>query len=77
MFTVVNVSLTMVLGTAIALLLVKVSSVVRYMLTGALVFVWATPVVVAVDVWRWIVDPQFGILNWALTKAPRGRFLPP
>ena len=74
MFTAVNVSLTMVLGTAIALLLVKVSSVVRYMLTGALVFVWATPVVVAVDVWRWIVDPQFGILNWALTKLHTGDF---
>jgi N,N'-diacetylchitobiose transport system permease protein len=73
-FTAVNVSLTMVLGTAIALLLVKVSSVVRYMLTGALVFVWATPVVVAVDVWRWIVDPQFGILNWALTKLHVGDF---
>jgi N,N'-diacetylchitobiose transport system permease protein len=73
-FTAVNVSLTMVLGTAIALLLVKVSGVVRYMLTGALVFVWATPVVVAVDVWRWIVDPQFGILNWALTKLHVGDF---
>jgi N,N'-diacetylchitobiose transport system permease protein len=73
-FTAVNVSLTMVLGTAIALLLVKVSGVVRYMLTGALVFVWATPVVVAVDVWRWIVDPQFGILNWALTKLHAGDF---
>jgi N,N'-diacetylchitobiose transport system permease protein len=73
-FTAVNVSLTMVLGTGIALLLVKVSGVVRYMLTGALVFVWATPVVVAVDVWRWIVDPQFGILNWALTKLHAGDF---
>jgi N,N'-diacetylchitobiose transport system permease protein len=73
-FTAVNVSLTMILGTAIALLLVRVSSVVRYMLTGALVFVWATPVVVAVDTWRWLVDPQFGLLNWALTKLHLGDF---
>ncbi len=74
-FTAVNVSLTMVLGTAIALLLVRVSQVVRYMLTGALVFVWATPVVVAVDVWRWMVDPQFGLLNWALEKLHIGNFV--
>jgi N,N'-diacetylchitobiose transport system permease protein len=73
-FTVVNVSLTMILGTAIALLLVRVSTVVRYMLTGALVFVWATPVVVAVDTWRWLVDPQFGLLNWVLTKLQFGDF---
>jgi N,N'-diacetylchitobiose transport system permease protein len=74
-FTAVNVSLTMVLGTAIALLLVKVSGVIRYMLTGALVFVWATPVVVAVDVWRWMVDPQFGLVNWALEKLHIGNFV--
>jgi len=73
-FTGVNVSLTMALGTAIALLLVRVSIFVRYLLTAALVFVWATPVVVAVDVWRWMVDPQFGILNWALTKLHVGDF---
>jgi N,N'-diacetylchitobiose transport system permease protein len=74
-FTVVNVSLTMVLGTAVALLLVRVSTVVRYMLTGALVFVWATPVVVAVDVWRWLVDPQFGLVNWLLTELHIGNFV--
>jgi N,N'-diacetylchitobiose transport system permease protein len=73
-FTAVNVSLTMVLGTLIALLLVRVSRVVRYMLTGALVFVWATPVVVAVDVWRWMVDPQFGLVNWVLTELHVGNF---
>jgi N,N'-diacetylchitobiose transport system permease protein len=74
-FTAVNVSLTMVLGTAFALLLVKVTGFIRYLLTGALVFVWATPVVVAVDVWRWLVDPQFGLLNWVLTELHIGNFV--
>ena len=73
-FTAVNVSLTMVLGTAIALLLVRVSTVVRYLLTAALVFVWATPVVVAVDVWRWLFDPQFGLANWLLTELHIGNY---
>jgi N,N'-diacetylchitobiose transport system permease protein len=74
-FTAVNVSLTIVLGTAIALLLVRVSRFMRYLLTGALVFVWATPVVVAVDVWRWLVDSQFGLVNWILTELHFGNFV--
>ena len=73
-FTAVNVSLTMVLGTAIALLLVRLGTFMRMLLTGGLVFVWATPVVVAVDTWRWMVDPQFGIVNWTLTKLHFGNF---
>jgi N,N'-diacetylchitobiose transport system permease protein len=68
------VSLTMVLGTAIGLLLTRLGSFIRMLLTGGLVFVWATPVVVAVDIWRWIVDSQFGVLNWTLTKLQLGDF---
>ena len=73
-FTAVNVSLTMVLGTAIALLLVRLNSFMRMLLTGGLVFVWATPVVVAVDIWRWMVDSEFGVANWTLTKLHFGNF---
>ena len=73
-FTAVNVSLTMVLGTAIALLLVQLNSFMRMLLTAGLVFVWATPVVVAVDIWRWMVDSEFGVANWTLTKLHFGNF---
>ena len=73
-FTAVNVSLTMVLGTGIALLLTRLGSFMRMLLTGGLVFVWATPVVVAVDIWRWLVDSQFGLANWTLTKLHFGNF---
>jgi len=73
-FTAANVSLTMVLGTAIALLLVQLNSFMRMLLTAGLVFVWATPVVVAVDIWRWMVDPEFGVANWTLTKLHFGNF---
>ena len=57
----------MVLGTLIALLLAELGSVMRLLLTAGLIFVWATPVVVAVDIWRWMVDYEFGVLNWLLT----------
>src|SRR3982751_6429192 len=46
-FTVVNVGLTIVGGTLIALLLVRVSGWVRILVTSGLVLVWAMPQVVA------------------------------
>ena len=69
-FTVVNVGLTIVLGTLIALLLVQVSSVVRILLTAGLVLVWSMPIVVAVQVWYWMTNFQNGILNYVLNALP-------
>jgi N,N'-diacetylchitobiose transport system permease protein len=66
-FTAVNVGLTMVLGTAFALLLVKVSTWVRLLLTTGLVLVWAVPPVVAVQVWGWMTNSENGVLNYVLT----------
>jgi len=74
-FTAVCVSLTMVLGTAIALLLLQVGRVMRVALTTGLVLVWAIPTIVAVDLWRWIVDFEFGVANWTLTKLQLGDFI--
>jgi N,N'-diacetylchitobiose transport system permease protein len=73
-FTAVCVSLTMVLGTAIALLLLQVGRFMRVALTTGLVLVWAVPVIVAVNVWHWMVDYEFGVANWALTKLHVGDF---
>jgi N,N'-diacetylchitobiose transport system permease protein len=75
LFTAVNVSLTMVLGTAIALLLLQVGRFMRLALTTGLVLVWATPVIVAVNIWHWMVDYEFGVLNWTLTKLHVGDFI--
>src|SRR4051794_6925130 len=73
-FTVANVGLTMVLGTLFALLLVRVSSAVRIILTSGLVLVWSMPVVVAVEIWYWMTDYQFGVVNYALTRLHLGDF---
>jgi N,N'-diacetylchitobiose transport system permease protein len=73
-FTTAAVGLTMVLGTAIALLLVQVSSWMRIALTTGLVLVWSVPVIVAVDIWRWMIDYEFGVANWTLTKLGIGDF---
>jgi N,N'-diacetylchitobiose transport system permease protein len=73
-FTAVNVSLTIVLGTLLALLLVRVSSWVRVLLSTGLVLVWAMPVVVAVQIWYWMTDYQNGILNYILTELHVGDY---
>src|SRR5215831_2516833 len=67
-FTIANVTLTIVLGTLIALLLVRVSTCVRILLTSALVLVWSMPVVVAVQVWFWMTNYQNGVLNYVLSQ---------
>ncbi len=73
-FTAANLALTMVLGLLIALLLVRLSTPVRVLLTTGLVLVWAMPAVVAVQVWIWITNFQNGVLNYTLTKLGVGDY---
>ena len=64
----------MALGTLIALLLEQLGSKMRVLLSAGLIFVWAMPVVVAVAVWSWMVDYEFGVVNWLLTYLHVGNF---
>jgi N,N'-diacetylchitobiose transport system permease protein len=73
-FTAVNVGLTMVLGTLIALLLARVATPVRVLLMTGLVLVWAMPAVVAVQVWYWMTNFQNGVVNYILTELHVGDF---
>jgi N,N'-diacetylchitobiose transport system permease protein len=73
-FTIANVGLTIVLGTLIALLLVRISPIVRVLLTTGLVLVWSMPVVVAVQVWYWMTNFENGVLNYLLSQLHVGDF---
>ena len=73
-FTAVNVVLTMTIGMLLALLLVRVSTVVRVILSSGLVLVWSMPVVVAVQIWYWMTNYQNGVVNYILTKLGVGDF---
>jgi N,N'-diacetylchitobiose transport system permease protein len=73
-FTAANVGLTMVLGMLIALLLVRLSTWVRVLLTSGLVLVWSMPVVVAVQLWYWMTNYENGVVNYILTKLGFGDF---
>ena len=58
----------MVLSTLIALLLVRMGPIMRMVLTVGLVWVWATPAIVGIAIWQWMVDFEFGVLNYAISK---------
>lgn len=73
-FSAANVGLTIVIGTLLALLLVRVSSWVRLLLTAGLVLVWSMPPVVAVQVWNWMINSQNGVLDYILTELHVGNY---
>ena len=75
LFTFTCVFLTVVLSTLIALLLLRVRQAVRVIVMSALVFVWATPVIVSVDIWQWMFDYEFGVINYLLTQLHIGNFI--
>jgi N,N'-diacetylchitobiose transport system permease protein len=74
-FTVVNVGLTLVLGTLVALLLKELGTAMRIAVTSALVLAWSMPVVVACQLWLWMTNYENGVFNYALTKLGLGNFI--
>ena len=67
--TAVSVAVRLVLGIALALLLNSPALLrwrLRTPLRLALLVPWATPPIVAVAVWRWLLDPQAGSIDRAL-----------
>ncbi|MBT2384574.1 carbohydrate ABC transporter permease [Streptomyces sp. ISL-11] len=65
-FTAANVALIMVLGCLIGLLLARLGTKLRLMLSLSLVLAWAMPVVAATTVFQWLFDQRFGVVNYLL-----------
>jgi N,N'-diacetylchitobiose transport system permease protein len=74
-FTAVTVGLTMLLGTLIALLLARLGALMRLLITTALVLAWSMPPVVSVNIWSWMVDYEFGVVNWMLARVGFERYV--
>lgn len=66
-FCAVNVAVTMVLGTLIALLMTALHKVFRLILSIGLLLAWAMPALTATIVWGWMFDTGYGVVNYALT----------
>jgi len=68
-FCFVNAGLTFGIGLALALLMTRMSRVVRVLTQCGLLLAWAMPVVAAMTVWQFLFDTEYGVVNWALTRA--------
>lgn len=67
-FCLVNVALTMTLGMLIALLLKRLGSKMRLLVSLGLMLAWSMPALASTVIWQWIFDTQYGIANWALGR---------
>ena len=65
-----TVIISVVIGLAIALLIRRVARDVRMLMIVAMMFVWAMPQLVAAQIFRWITDSDFGVLNYLIDKLP-------
>lgn len=62
-FAVVAVACTVVLGTAVAVLLASLGRVWRTVVSSAIMAAWAMPAVTGTYVWVWIFDADRGVFN--------------
>jgi N,N'-diacetylchitobiose transport system permease protein len=69
-FAIVAVGLSMGVSLGVALLMRRVSGWARILVTVALISVWAIPSIVATQVFAWLVDSDFGIVNFLIGKIP-------
>jgi N,N'-diacetylchitobiose transport system permease protein len=68
LFMAANVALTIALGTLVAILLERLHSKVRMLLSVAMVLAWATPALTGSVIFQWLFDSKLGIVNWALSS---------
>lgn len=68
-FMVAAVVLTIGLGILVALLMMRLNKFFRLVLTVALLLAWAMPALTATIVWGWMVDTDYGVLNYLLSKV--------
>ncbi|OKL48433.1 sugar ABC transporter permease [Boudabousia liubingyangii] len=68
LFCLVTASITMFIGIGLSLLLLRTAPWARRILNTTLVVVWAMPALASLTVWQWLIDPNFGLINWVLSS---------
>jgi ABC-type sugar transport system permease subunit len=69
-FALVVVPLTMIVGTLVGQLLARLGPKMRTFVSVSALLAWATPAVSASVIFVWLVDPDGGVVDWALAKLP-------
>jgi len=67
LFVIGCVGLTMLIGTGVALLLRRIGSVLRIIVSVCMLLAWAMPTSAASVVWTWLFESEWGVVNYVLT----------
>jgi N,N'-diacetylchitobiose transport system permease protein len=67
-FAAVCVALTLAAGTLVGLLLRRLGTAMRLLVSVGMLLAWATPTVSASTVFKWLFDEDYGVVNWLVTK---------
>ncbi|PRH79761.1 sugar ABC transporter permease [Streptomyces solincola] len=74
-FMAVCVTATMAVGLLLSLLMTRLTTWVRLVLTAALVAAWSLPLMVAASIFRWLADSDYGLINTLIAKVAGEDFL--
>ncbi|MGW3404867.1 carbohydrate ABC transporter permease [Streptomyces zhihengii] len=74
-FMAVCVTVTMAAGLLIAMLMMRLTTWVRLVLTACLVAAWSMPLMVAASIFRWLSDSDYGLINTLIAKVVGEDFL--
>jgi ABC-type sugar transport system permease subunit len=69
-FAAVVVPLTLIVGTAIGLLLNRLGRKMSAFVAGAALLAWATPPTAGAVLFYWLFNPDGGLVDWALSRLP-------
>lgn len=70
LFMVLNVTLSILIGLGLAVLLNRISRWARLTLTGVMLFAWVMPSIVSAQLFLWMFNNQYGVINWLLSRIP-------
>jgi N,N'-diacetylchitobiose transport system permease protein len=76
-FCFANAAITMVLGISVALLLQKMSRLMRIIVQTGLLLTWAMPVLAALTIWQWLFDSEYGVINYVFGAQGHSWLLDP
>lgn len=63
---------TLVIGSAVALMLRRLGRRMRTAVTMSLITAWAIPNVASTLIWHWLFQPAYGVVNWLLSQIGFG-----
>lgn len=68
LFTAAMVGGSVVIGMGLSQLMLRLGSVMKYIVTVVLIVAWAMPNVASSKVWVWLFQPGYGVINWLISQ---------